>query len=209
MVLALMEGELLQAHLKQVPPSPKDVNPEVPVALSSAVMRAMAKRREDRFQSAAELRAALEQSLSPAQSSSRAPRPRPSTVAPANAWVALKPGAEPLQMTFTELSRAGAVLCTEGPLPPLRSRVALTLQLRDSFVPCMAEVVRHIPPVLAAAWGIHAGFAVEFVGLSDKSSEALARVTQGQAPGCEPTRLGNREGKPPGEQAASQLPFGA
>jgi serine/threonine-protein kinase len=187
-------GELLQAHLQQVPPSPRDVNPEVPEALASVVIRAMAKRAENRFQSAAELRAALEQALDVRASVPASPRggvtpavaPPSRTLEPhasdISAWVALSPGAEPLCLPCTELTRAGAVLCTEGPLPPLRSRVALTLKLRDRSLPCTAEVVRHIPPALAAAWGIHAGFAVEFIGLSATAREALASLRQAHAP---------------------------
>jgi serine/threonine protein kinase len=75
-------GELLQAHLKETPPAPHQVNPEVPAALSNIVMRAMAKRPEERFQTAMELRATLEQALGSARPVSPAPTKR-ATPAPA------------------------------------------------------------------------------------------------------------------------------
>jgi len=85
-------------------------------------------------------------------------------------------------MPCTDLTRAGAFLCTDGALPPLRSRVALTLELKDRLMPCVAEVVRQVPAVQAASWGMHAGFAVQFVELSAEARDVLARVAQGQTP---------------------------
>ena len=92
------------------------------------------------------------------------------------------PGLEPVRMTCTDLSRAGAFLCTEGSLPPLRSRVALTLELRDRHLPCTAEVVRHVTPAQATSWGMRAGFAIQFIDLSAEARDALSRLAQGQLP---------------------------
>jgi serine/threonine-protein kinase len=216
-------GELLQAHLKQVPPPPHRLNSEVPAALSEAVMRALAKRPEDRFQTAADMRAALEQAmglsrpvtpaslprpLTPTSLAAKAalstvltvratpaaaPKANPTPAAPAarqakpcvpevTALVTLELGAEPVRMMCTDLSRAGTFLCTEGELPPLRSRVALTLELRDRSLPCSGEVVRHIPQAQAAKWGMRAGFAVQFTGLSAEARDILARLVQGKTP---------------------------
>jgi serine/threonine-protein kinase len=85
-------------------------------------------------------------------------------------------------MACTDLSRAGTFLCTEGSLPPLRSRVALTLELRDRPLPCTGEVVRHVTPAQASAWGMRAGFAVQFIELSPEARDALSRLAQGQSP---------------------------
>ena len=82
-------GELLQAHLTQAPVPPRAVCPEVPTVLSDVVMRAMARRPEDRFQDALELRAALERAMassagnvSPAPSA-RTPVPAAPSASPA------------------------------------------------------------------------------------------------------------------------------
>ncbi|MBN1208788.1 MAG: protein kinase [Myxococcaceae bacterium] len=206
-------GSLLHAHLQEMPPSPHEVNGQVPVALSQLVMRAMAKRPEERFRSASEMRAALEQALSappptplpslvapPPSASAPSPLPHdtamripPTAPAPARrpaspaavefiARVALHPGTEPLRLPCTELTRAGAFLCTDGALPALRARVALTLELRDRQLRCTGEVVRHLPAAQASAWGMRAGFAVQFVELSAEAREALSRLAQGQSP---------------------------
>ncbi len=209
-------GSLLQAHMKQVPASPRNVNPDVSAALSDVVMRAMAKRPEDRFRDAPEMREALERATAPAVRPA-SPIPAARTLVPSVtpaarltplsapvaratpptlpisrppeahvenliARVTLSPGTEPVRLSCTELSRAGVLVCTEGTLPPLRSRVALTLELRDRWVPCIGEVVRHATPTQASAWGMRAGFAVQFVDLSTEARDALSRVAQGQTP---------------------------
>jgi serine/threonine protein kinase len=220
-------GELLQAHLKQVPTPPHRMNPEVPEALSDVVMRAMAKRPEERFQSASELRTTLERAMGsvrpasptllsqplaptvpspkaalstmltarptppaapPTQASpSSTPAPKPSiTPAAASAArpqephvsdviarVTLEPGIAPVRVMCTDLSRAGAFLCTEGTLPLLRSRVTLTLELPGKQLPCTGEVVRHITPAQASLWGMRPGFAIQFIGQCAELREAL------------------------------------
>ncbi|MFL5344401.1 MAG: protein kinase domain-containing protein [Hyalangium sp.] len=205
-------GSLLHAHLQEMPAAPHEVNRLVPIGLSELVMRAMAKRPDDRFRSAAEMRSALEHALTdistlatpaltappppasapppslPADTAMampatapaparRAPSPPPVEVA---ARVVLAPGTEPVRLSCTDLSRAGAFLCTEGLMPPLRSRVSLTLELPGRPLPCMGEAVRHVTPAQAASWGMRAGFAIQFVNLSNEARDALARLAQGQ-----------------------------
>lgn len=50
---------LVAKHLEEEPPDPRSSNVEVPDALSRVVLTAMAKRREDRDQSAAQMHDAL------------------------------------------------------------------------------------------------------------------------------------------------------
>ncbi|MDX2075672.1 MAG: protein kinase [bacterium] len=52
-------GQILFAHLQQPPTDPRDMRPDVPYTISSAVLRALSKKPEDRFQSAGELARAL------------------------------------------------------------------------------------------------------------------------------------------------------
>jgi eukaryotic-like serine/threonine-protein kinase len=51
---------LMARHMDSEPPDPASLNPEVPPALGRVILRALARRREDRYQSAALLLAALE-----------------------------------------------------------------------------------------------------------------------------------------------------
>jgi serine/threonine protein kinase len=204
-------GNLLHAHLVEMPPELREVNPEVPVALAQVVMRALAKRAEDRYPDAASMREALEQALAapgsaqdgPAEAG--APRTPPPGVdeavtnilpaqpmrqeSPASApsgelvaQVVLEPGIEPARLSYTDLSRGGVFLCTDGLLPPLRSRVSLTLELSGTQLSCVGEVVHHVTPSQATTWKMRPGFAVQFLELPAEVREALTRATQDQAP---------------------------
>ncbi len=53
--------DLLQAHLNQTPPAPSEVNPAVPKHVDQAVLRALAKKPEERFASAWEMACAVNQ----------------------------------------------------------------------------------------------------------------------------------------------------
>ena len=50
-------------HVTEHPPSPRSINPEISSALEAVTMRALAKRREDRYQSAGEFRHDLDQAF--------------------------------------------------------------------------------------------------------------------------------------------------
>jgi serine/threonine protein kinase len=54
-------GALLARHLEDIAPDPRELNAEIPEALSRAILRALARRPEERWPSAAELLHALEQ----------------------------------------------------------------------------------------------------------------------------------------------------
>lgn len=58
-------GEVLMAHLSQPPPPLRDKNPDVPPELERIVIKALAKKREDRYASMDEMRAALRPSSAP------------------------------------------------------------------------------------------------------------------------------------------------
>jgi serine/threonine-protein kinase len=55
-------NQLLRAHIQKAPPSPRAIAPEarIPVELEAVILRAMAKLPEERFQSSAAMRQALE-----------------------------------------------------------------------------------------------------------------------------------------------------
>jgi Serine/threonine protein kinase len=52
---------LVAMHLESAPRDPRTVNPEIPDSLAAVISKALAKRREDRWSSAAEMHFALEQ----------------------------------------------------------------------------------------------------------------------------------------------------
>ncbi len=55
--------ELVHCHIAKQPLSPNEINPEVPLVLSAIVLKLMAKTAEERYQSAAGIKADLEQCL--------------------------------------------------------------------------------------------------------------------------------------------------
>ena len=52
-------GQLLFSHLQQPPPDPRELCEDLPRSVAKAIMKAMAKKPEDRFQSAGEFAQAL------------------------------------------------------------------------------------------------------------------------------------------------------
>jgi serine/threonine-protein kinase len=91
---------VMQAQMQTQPPAPAEVNGAVPADLSAAIMRAIAKHPEQRFQAAAQLSAALAgvhaPPTDPAPWRSAAPARAPSaavlSAAPAGAGTTLPPG---------------------------------------------------------------------------------------------------------------------
>jgi len=192
---------LLLAHRDQTPPTPHDVNPKVPVPWSSCIMQALAKKPQDRFQDAGEMRDALDRALEstkPRQSTTGASRAVIDTPDPAPpellrtpqpmdsrhtamfmATVSTASGQEMARLRCVDVSRGGVFLCAEGPLPPVFSRVKLALEMEGTVLGCEAEVVRHVSPEQARAWNMSPGFGVQFIDTSPTFKEAVARIVQG------------------------------
>jgi serine/threonine-protein kinase len=193
--------QLLLAHLKEPPEPPRQLNPAVPPALEAAVLRALAKKPEDRFADMAAFGAALAGVLdalaAPAPAHPGPPAEAPAPAAPAppvpvplwQAEVRAAAGAEPRRLAASELTRGGMYLRAEGWLPPMfaRLRVALERPGPEAPLELAAEVVRQVSPQDAAAWRMAPGFAVQFVDLTADQRAALSRLVdgaprQGQAP---------------------------
>ena len=66
-------AEIMQQHLENSVPDPREWRPEVPAALVAIVRKAMAKSPDERFQSAAAFKAALEQFLAGDEAAAPAP----------------------------------------------------------------------------------------------------------------------------------------
>ncbi|HLG16115.1 MAG TPA: protein kinase [Blastocatellia bacterium] len=57
------EFKMMMAHIQEAPPPPRDFAPHIPVSVEAAIMRALAKKPEARYQTVGEFRAVLEKSL--------------------------------------------------------------------------------------------------------------------------------------------------
>jgi tRNA A-37 threonylcarbamoyl transferase component Bud32 len=202
---------VLLAHRDQAPRPPQELAPDIPPGLANAILRALAKRPEHRFQTADEFRIALEATLS-SLSASGADVPRPSAAAapagratPAAASAAATPatpvaptpptpaiqasfagtlvfpGEPPRAVSMRDLSRGGLFVCLEGTLPAPFTRLRLSLQAPAAEM-VDAEVVRQVTQEQAAGWGMAPGVAVQFLSPSRPFKEALARRMEGHGP---------------------------
>ncbi len=185
--------DLLVAHKTQMPSAPHLLVPGCSKELSDVIMKAMAKNPTERFQSAAELGAALEKTLQapssiPPRVAPLSPQPPPQTSTspakgPTHARFAAKFSADVVTLdgksfgsiSCTDISRGGMFLSTEGKMPMLFSKVKLTVA--DSVL--MGEVVRHVTSEQAKAWGMSPGFGVQFVELTPAVRETITRLIQG------------------------------
>ncbi|MDY7225852.1 protein kinase domain-containing protein [Hyalangium rubrum] len=162
-------AELLLAHLQKPPPLAHEARPGVPQALSRVLVRAMAKRPEQRFASAAELREALQATV--------APRP----AAPVfTARVRMSGAAGSMELRCDRVGRGGLFLHTEGVPPPLLEDVGLLLRLPGGELACTGQVVRHVSVAQAREWRMAPGFAVQLRDSAPGFLDALERLIAGE-----------------------------
>jgi len=193
-------AQLLVAHLQETPRPPRSVNGLLPPALDEAILKAMRKRPEDRFDDmmafghalsrAREAAAAPSPEARPTPTPAAAPapeaEPQPVLAAPARAparvalpMVRVLFEGESVQREFpaTQLSRAGVYLESGAPLPAPFSRVSVSVPGDGddaSVVP--GVVVRVVEPAEAKAWGMAAGFALQFHPSTPAERVALERL---------------------------------
>jgi serine/threonine-protein kinase len=235
-------SDLLVAHRTRLPDPPDVVNPQVSPAWSAAIMKALAKRPDERFQTAAAFAEALDRALKHPEEAAEdpfarfgppppkvaplvaalppvAPKPAPSAPPPPPAF-AVAPAPAPVQPppppaaappapvakappaappappprhvarfdaevamadgtpVGEDISKGGLFLCATGRMPPLFSRIKVTLPSAGGLV-LLAEVVRHVLPDQAQAWGMSPGFGGQFVELTPALRDAVGRITQG------------------------------
>jgi serine/threonine protein kinase len=161
---------VLLAHMQKPPPLAHEVRPGLPPALSSVLTRAMAKRPEERFASALELREALKAALV-----RKAPAP-----ATFSARVRTSGKSGSAELRCERMGRAGLFLHTEAPPPPLLEDVGLLLQLPGGELACTGQVVRHVSAAQAREWSMVPGFGVQLRDTAPGFLEALERLLTGE-----------------------------
>jgi serine/threonine-protein kinase len=171
-------NEVLAAHRERRPPSPRELNPELPEALAQVILKALAKKPQDRFATAEEFKAALLQAVG----ERRTPVPQLPSDVSFDAEFKDATGQSFGLLRCTQLSRGGLFACGPESLPPLFSRLTATLRLEGTEWQQVVEVVRHVRPAEGHAWGMPAGFGVQFVNASHALKEAISRVLLGIAP---------------------------
>jgi serine/threonine-protein kinase len=122
--IGLSAQEVLAAHVTQAPEPVSALRPAVPEALGAIIMKCLAKRAADRWQSADELVAKLEQQLTP----SAGMTPTQTRPIPA-AEVATLPGAPHVGARWPWVAGAAALLLAAGALVLTRSAPAGSIAL--------------------------------------------------------------------------------
>jgi serine/threonine-protein kinase len=163
-------AEVLLGHLMKAPRLPHEVRPGVPQALSQLLVRAMAKKPEDRFATAGELRKALQAALAPA---------RPAQPA-LSARVRVSGQPASAELRCERVGRAGLFLFTEAPPPPLLEDVGLLLRLPGGELACTGQVVRHVSAEQARQWSMAPGFGVQLRDSAPGFLEAFERLLAGE-----------------------------
>jgi serine/threonine-protein kinase len=172
-------AEVLLAHLRVTPRPAHELAPKVPPALSRVLQRAMARLPAERYPSAAELKSALLSAVNPGDKRSTAPA--------FQARVSVKDGEALQRLGCDQVGRTGLFLRTETP-PPLLTRVSLVLELPGGALPCTGQVVRHVTPDQAQAWGMLPGFGVELLQVTPGFHENFTRLLSGERPVAAPVR---------------------
>jgi len=199
-------AQLLVAHLQETPRPPRSVNGLLPPALDEAILKALRKRPEDRFDDMLAFGLALSRARAAAAAPPPGPEPQappqpapavpstapaaPTTVAPPTVRVLFDGDPVPREFPASQLSRAGVYLESGAPLPAPFSRVSVELSdggAGTSRVP--AEVVRVVQPAEARAWKMAAGFALQFHPSTPAERAALERLAGGtpSTPRSEPS----------------------
>jgi serine/threonine-protein kinase len=221
--LPFPRGQLAELVLSSEPPPPlrppHELNPAVPLGLSQALMRALARGPSERFASALELKKALRATVQPAPairhpavgaSAHRSPpsipvpavpsRLEPDDPTPLPAWTARvrrRVGAGSVVVHCTELSRGGLFMCCAEPFPQLFTRLEFTLLLGGEEVECVAEVVRHVDSTQARAWRMSSGVGLQFINPSPHLREHLSRLRPTRHPSVSPQSLPAQEALAP------------
>jgi serine/threonine-protein kinase len=165
-------AEILVAHLQQAPRPPHEVRPGIPPTLSAVLLRALAKRPEARYATAAELRTA------PA----RTPAPVPVMGQPFTARVPVHGSLGVREYPCERVGRTGLFLRTPEPPPPLLSDVSLLLRLPGGELPCTGQVVRHVTAEQAQAWNMAPGFGVELREATPAFQVSFNNLLAGERP---------------------------
>ncbi|MFL5349812.1 MAG: protein kinase domain-containing protein [Hyalangium sp.] len=184
----------LVAHQTVPPPPPRSIYPGISAPVEAVILRALAKSLADRYENALALKAALEAALveelkgpavevpppPPAPGAVReTPSRRRARPVELPARVVLRPGAVPERLVCSDIARGGLFLRTQGELPPLFSRVQVTLELARGLLTSTCEVVRLVTPEQALLWGMAPGFGVQFVEPPADFKAAVAQLLKG------------------------------
>ena len=191
----------LLAQIHQQPPRPSSLAASVEPRWEQAILKALAKAPEDRFQSASALGAALQAVLDDLRVQQRQDQrgergervpcydwtDAPTTVARATPVIAFDAqvqveGGPAQKARARHLSSRAVFICADGTPPPLFSRLRLTLAAQGGPLQLDADVVRHLSAADAHKFGSEPGFALQFVAVSPETTRALEALLSSLEP---------------------------
>ncbi len=162
---------VLMAHLEELPDSPTSHRPSVPVAVSVAVLKALAKHPAERFQSALAFAEALQNAVSSYGPSRATPLPVASPIAPKKRRreAMLVIGTQRHQVWSAHETSVGCFVETTADAPML-SDVEMLIGEAGAV---RARVVRRVSAEDAVQWRHAQGLFVEFFDLSPRQRVLL------------------------------------
>ena len=197
-------ADLLLAHRERLPMPPHQLNPKLPQAWSNAILKALNKNPEERFESARAFAEALACSTHPLRTTTQAPASSPPLFAnglpkPQEAYTAGVGNAQacslatqasaplpPLEIwdeaqhnwssqKTVEWNKSGCFVQGTS-LPPLFSR--LRLRVAGQWV-LEADVVQHVGAEQSKQWSLPEGYGLHFVSTNASLQPMLAAIEQG------------------------------
>jgi serine/threonine-protein kinase len=113
-----------------------------------------------------------------ARATGAASPPQPRHAAKFDAVVSRLDGGAVGTLQCNDISKGGMFLNTAGAMPPVFSKVKVVIPSAGNLG-LLAEVVRHVPPDQAKAWGMSPGFGVQFLDMTPGLREDVGRLMQG------------------------------
>jgi serine/threonine protein kinase len=168
-------AQILIAHHSRTPTAPNTLRPELPAALSEAVMRALAKDPGQRFPSAGAFAEAVDAAVLPSTRTPPLPTPAPRHQTSLAGHLD-RAGRPPLAVRCGDISKGGVFLSEISEFPPLFGRAKLTLNGPEGPFSSEVEIVRHVTPEQAKTWGMQPGVGVQFVNPPQEFRSQVARL---------------------------------
>jgi len=179
--------DLLLAHRERLPTPPLKLNPLLPKAWSDAILKAINKNPEDRYETAAAFAEALSRALKPSASTpSTGPLPlasapqAPTSPLHARALPELEIWDESQQIWFhkklVEWNKSGCFIQDIHP-PPMFSRLRLRIAAQLILE---ADVVQHVNAEQSHQWKLPEGYGLQFAPVDASSKHMLAAMQKGE-----------------------------
>jgi eukaryotic-like serine/threonine-protein kinase len=203
------------AHVNERPRQPRSIRPDIPEALEAVIARALAKHPNNRFQTPAELRQALQLAAGPPRPAPAAPRPAPLAPAraPAPAGTGDPPGRRRLLATLLLVGLVAgvvAVLVATRPPggPPSPGATPGSTAQRPASAVSPATSLPQLVPVVAGATQAEATERLHHAGMPPGTIRRVRsdKVPDGHAIGTRPPA---GETLPPGERVTLLVSSGA